>query len=146
MTDIWGAITDSVSSNQRKTLAGAEASIKGTAATQVARFEAEQIMQNAKAIEAVGIRESTENKLRGDIMISNAKARMAAGGGSTQDAGAVEMTAKMEQNRDYNAAASVYQAKTQGQAARGRAVTRWIESDILEREGKFGSYQAINSV
>lgn len=146
MGDLVSMISDSVQKNQTKSIEAGGASIRGKIGQQVARFEADQMFENAKAIEAMGIRESNDVRLRGDIMISNAKAAMAAGGGSTNDASMIEIQAGIEKNRDYNAAAKIYESKVQANATKSAAVGRWIEGDIMQREGKFASNMMFTAV
>lgn len=146
MGDLTSMISDSVQRNQTKSIDAAGASIRGKAGQQVARFEANQIFENAKAIEALGIRESNDVRLRGDIMISNAKAAMAAGGGSTKDASAIELEAGILKNRDYNAAAKVYESKVQANATKSAGIGRWIEGDIMQREGRMGANMMFTAV
>jgi hypothetical protein len=138
--DMIGSIGDSVSGNQQKTLSGATAKVRGEGAKQSANFEAKQLVNNAKAIEALGYREAQDEALRGDIMISNANAALAASGGKSTDVAGVEGKAKIGQRADYNAAGAIYQRTTDANVERAKAGARWMEGEMAEREGRIASY------
>ena len=66
----------------------------------------------AKTQLATGTRRAGEAKREGDIVASDARAAMAAGGGSTTDPGAIQNLAKIKSEADYNALTALYEGQT----------------------------------
>jgi len=86
---------------------------EGNAAEKAAKFKAKQVERNAIAKRAQGTRQTQEGIRIGEKLQSDAQALMAAGGGSTTDAGAVEQKAKLQQATDYNALTALFEAEEQ---------------------------------
>ena len=78
-------------------------------------FTARQLERNAKARFALGTRQAYEEQRQGRVIMSNARAAMAASGGSTTDAGAVNQLADIKQTSDYNAMSAIFGAKSEAQ-------------------------------
>ena len=92
-------------------LSAAGSLAEGKAADQSAKFKAKTQM-------ATGTRKAAESKRAGDIVASNARAQMAAGGGSASDAGSIETLGKIKSEAEYNALADMYEAKTDASISR----------------------------
>ena len=88
---------------------------EGNAASAAGEFSARQNLQNAKQSKAEGIRRAIETRRQGDVLKSDATAAMAAGGGVTDDVGAIKTLADIEQVMDYNAMAAIYESDLQSQ-------------------------------
>lgn len=88
---------------------------EGRAAEKSAKYK-------AKTDRARGSRLSYEAGREGEIAESNARAAMAAGGGSTTDAGATKILGDIGAQADYNALLALYEGET--------------GADIAEWEGK----------
>jgi len=76
-------------------------------------LEAEQMHRNAIATEASGTVVAGERRKEGDRMISDARAAMAAQGGSASDAGAIERAGEIGEMTDYNVLAALFESRTQ---------------------------------
>lgn len=111
----------------------------GDAAQKAAKFK-------AKTQKATGSRRAYEAGREGDIVASDARAAMAAGGGSTTDAGATKILGDIGAQADYNALSALYEGdtgadisiwegKTQKSAAKTRALTTLLS-------GGAGMYKA----
>jgi len=110
------------------TMLGVAGSIsEGEAAQKSARFK-------AKTQRAAGSHKAYEAGREGEILESNARAAMAAGGGSTTDAGATKVIGDIGAQSSYNALAalyegetgadiSLYEGETKKQASKTRALT-----------------------
>ena len=88
---------------------------KGKAAEQAGNLKAAQYAKAAKASAAVGTRKSAEIRRQGAGMQSDAAAAMAASGGVTDDAGAIQTMADIEQVTDYNALSAIFEGGTKAQ-------------------------------
>lgn len=82
---------------------------EGNAAEAAGKFSARQNERNAKNTMAEGIRAANETRRQGEQVKSDAAAAMAAGGGVTDDVGAIETLSDIEQITDYNALSAIYQ-------------------------------------
>ena len=74
--------------------------------------------RRAKASTATGQRKASEIRRKGRVLESDAKAIMAAGGGVTDDAGAVEQLADLANVTDYNQLAALYEGDTEAEGLR----------------------------
>jgi len=74
--------------------------------------------RRAKAAMATGQRKAIEERRRGKAIQSDAVAAMAAGGGVSDDAGAIETLAKIEQVTDYNALSALYEGDSEAEGLR----------------------------
>ncbi len=92
-------------------------SMAGNAAAGDAAIKAGEF--KAKTQRAAGSRKAYEAGREGDIVQSNARAAMAAGGGSTTDAGATKILGDIGAQADYNALSALYESET------GANITQW---------------------
>lgn len=74
--------------------------------------------RRAKASTATGQRKASEIRRKGRVLESDAKAIMAAGGGVTDDAGAIEQLADIANVTDYNQLAALYEGDTEAEGLR----------------------------
>ena len=77
-----------------------------------ADFQAKQLEREGNAEFAQGTREQHEQLRRGRINVSNARAAMAASGGTTTDPGAIGTLAELDADATYNGLAAMYGAKS----------------------------------
>lgn len=73
---------------------------------------------NAKNQFAQKSREAHEEKRKGDILMSNARAAMAAGGGSTMDSGNVYTLSEIGRDANYNALSALYEGEQAAEITR----------------------------
>ena len=109
---------------------------EGKAADKAAQFEAAQLEEQAKARYAQGTREAYESRRVGRIMESDARAAMAAGGGSTTDAGAIEQLGKISAESDYESLAALYEGETAAAGLKKKAWARRKEGRAARRAGR----------
>lgn len=112
---------------------------EGREAKKAADFEAGQLEEQASARLATGTRQAYETRRQGDIVSSDARAAMAAMGGTTTDAGAVEQLAALDTVTDYNVLATLYDARTESEGLRKQAEATRKSGRIKERAGKFAA-------
>ena len=97
---------------------------QGNAESKQAEYQAKQLEANAKAHQAKASRTAEEERRRGDVILSNARAAMAGNGGSTTDAGAIQTLAEIQSTTDFNSLSALYDGDTQAdsniQAAQGK--------------------------
>jgi hypothetical protein len=74
--------------------------------------------RRAKASTATSQRKASEIRRKGRVLESDAKAIMAAGGGVTDDAGAIEQLADIANVTDYNQLAALYEGDTEAEGLR----------------------------
>jgi hypothetical protein len=110
--------------------------MEGNAADKVAKFKAKQIERNATAKRAQGTRQAQELKRQGSKAQSDMQAIMAAGGGSTTDAGAIEQKAKLEQITDYNALTALFEAEEQATGMDLAAKGVRLEGKMAKKKGQ----------
>lgn len=79
---------------------------------------AAQHARAAKASSARGSRESTEVRRQGEIIKSDTVAAMVAGGGVSDDAGAIKHISDIEEAVDFNALAAIYEGETRAKEHR----------------------------
>jgi len=91
----------------------------------------------AKLSMATGSRKAVEESRRGDIVLSNARAAMAAGGSVTTDAGAIETLTRIENEAQYNSLTAMYEGKVghdvalyEGKMAKARAKSKMIQTAL----------------
>jgi hypothetical protein len=108
------------------------------------KMEAGQVRRNADEIEALGIREANEEQLRGDIMISNAKAQQAfSGGGVSGDAGFERRAADIETRADTNALGRIFERDSEAQKMRLKAKLLDKERKTTNRNRKYATYAGV---
>ena len=110
--------------------------IGGNAANKAAKFKAKQIERNAIAKRAQGTRQAQEGLRSGRKLQSDAQAQMAAGGGSTTDAGAIEQKTKLKQATDYNALTALFEAEEQAEGMSLAAKSIRAEGEMAKRKGQ----------
>jgi hypothetical protein len=108
---------------------------EGRAADAAKKFQAQQYDRLAKQSTAVGSRNAYEAARRGEEHLSNIRAAMAAGGGSTTDAGAISRLGKAAAETDYNILAALYEGDT-------RADTMALQAEANRWEGKMAKKKA----
>lgn len=97
-------------------IGGTALSVMGT--LQEGKMQAAQYARNATAAFATGTRRAGEIRRQGDVLKSDAAAAMAAGGGVTDDVGAISTFAEIEQVVDYNALSALYEGETRAEDLR----------------------------
>lgn len=87
---------------------------------------AAQHARAAKASYAEGTRKSAEIRRQGRVLKSDAAAAMAAGGGVTDDPGAIQQLSEIEQVVDYNALTALYEGSARAKELQrtGRAAAK----------------------
>ena len=116
---------------------------QGKAIKQQKDFEEAQLKQQATARYAEGTREAYEERRRADIVSSNARAAMAASGGTTTDEGASEQLAKIGAEGDYNVLASLFDAKVDAQSLQTRAAAADYEGKLARKESRFKALSTV---
>jgi hypothetical protein len=112
--DMWSLLSSSLE------LQGAKRS--STAGRNAGYFEAEQMLDNAKARLATGSREASEVRYRGRISESDAVAAMAGQGGETDPV----LLAKIREKTSYNALAALFDAEVDSNKIKDKAaLTRY---------------------
>lgn len=89
-----------------------------------AKAEAKQMRQQAKAQEAQGIAESQEIGRQTEVNLSDARAAMAAGGGTTTDSGAIQMLGKIGEVGEFNALSALFGGRSKAQNTRQAAAAK----------------------
>lgn len=117
----------------------------GEASRVSAYHDAEQMDRNAKAVIARGTRDAYEERQAGDILTSNARAQMAAGGGSASDEGAVELLADIKTKTGYNSLAALFDSESEAQGIEYGAEVRRYEGDLANQRAKQKSLTTILS-
>lgn len=113
---------------------------EGQAAEKAGKFKAKTQM-------AAGTRRAAEHKRAGDIVASDARAAMAASGGSASDAGAVETLGKIKAETDYNVLSALYEgeqaadiSRYEGKIKKKAAYTRGLSTALSGGAKAFRSY------
>lgn len=109
---------------------------EGNAADKAARFKAKQVERNAIAKRAQGTRQTQEGLRLGRKLQSDAQAIMAAGGGSTTDAAAIEQKASLQQATDYNALTALFEAGEQAEGLDLAAQGIRVEGKAAKKAGQ----------
>lgn len=102
---------------------------QGNEAKAAGDFSSRQGKRNAKASMAEGVRGAIEMRRQGARTASDASAAMAAGGGVTDDVGAIKTLADIEQVTEYNALTSIYKGEQ-------RAQTQSLQAQMDKLAGK----------
>lgn len=89
---------------------------QGEAAKDAGDMAAQQHEMNAKSSLAEGIRASHEIRRQKKVVKSDAVAAMVAGGGVSDDVGAIKTLSDIEQVYDYNSLAALFAGETQADA------------------------------
>jgi hypothetical protein len=101
---------------------------EGAAAESAAKAAARQGVKNAKASQAEGLRRAAEITRQGDVLQSDAVASMVAGGGVSDDVGAIRTLADIEQVTNYNALSALFES-------RSRASQQEYAARVMREEG-----------
>jgi len=104
---------------------------EGKAAEAAAEFK-------AKTQRAAGTRKAYEAKRSGDIVASQARAAMAAGGGSASDPGAIETLGKIKSEAEYGSLAAMYEGET------GAKISQY-EGQIAKRQARMKTLSTVLS-
>lgn len=112
--------------------------MKGFAAKDAAKYEAEMMRRRATQEYATMTQEAQRRKREGDRMISNARAVMAGSGGVTTDAGATSQLGDITSQRDFNVMAAIYEGEVARQEWQQKAENR-------EYEGRVAMTTAVSS-
>lgn len=102
---------------------------QGEQAMENAYETASELEDQGDAALAASTRKAAAKRREGDRMASNAQAAMAAGGGVTDDAGALETFADIDERSQFNSLAALFEGKTARQGKRRQA-------RITRREGR----------
>lgn len=124
------------------TLLGMGGSIaEGETADKAAKFK-------AKTQRAKGSRKAYEAGREGEILESNARAAMAAGGGSTTDAGATKILGDIGAQAEYNALSALYEGETgadisewEGKTKKKASKTRALSTLLSGGAGMYKAYK-----
>lgn len=107
------------------------------------KSEASQIRKNASETRALGQRDARDARLEGDVILSNARAAMAAGGGSTTDAGAIKTLAQIEDRVEYNALGRLFESNLEADKLLFEASQKDKERKQVSRNKKWNNYQGV---
>lgn len=118
---------------------------EGNAAEQAAKFEASQMERNATATQAEASRAAYERGREGRILESDAIAAMAAGGGTSTDAGAVEIRSKILRDADYNVLSTIYEGGRRAEGQRMQAAGRRVEGKQAKRSSRLRALSTVIS-
>ena len=110
---------------------------KGLGQANTYKFQAGQAEQAAKAAIATGSREAYDRAREGRIVESNARAAMAAGGGSSADPGMVRLLSRIGRDAQYNSLAAMFEGE---QAAYGHRT----QAAAYELAGKQAMASGVN--
>lgn len=99
--------------------------MQGVAAEKAAKFEAKQMIRNAKSLEALGQREAATERLKGEELASNTIARMAAGGMGMD----TKSLGDIRERSEYNALAALHNRYTEADIMKD-------EARLIKRQGK----------
>lgn len=116
---------------------------------------ARAVERNARSVYAADQLGAAEYTREGERVVSNARAAMAAGGGVTDDAGAIETLGKLDREATYNRLAALYDARNKydgtlaeasairAEGRNARAASKFkIGSTLLSGAGQaFASYR-----
>lgn len=115
----------------------------GIAENKQNEFQAKQMEANAKASRANASRNAEQERRRGDILLSNARAAMASNGGVTTDAGAESTLAGIEEAVDYNSLATLYEGENQAIAQETAAQGKRYAGRMARKRGYTGGLSTI---
>jgi len=116
------------------------------AAAADAMFTAEQLEINAKAVEAQGTRSAYFMRKKGETIASDARASMAAGGGSASDAGAIDRIADIDAATDYNVLATLYDSRRRSEGMKAQAGAKRREAAAARKAAKKKKRSSIGTV
>lgn len=106
---------------------------QGKAREAAAEREAQRIEENARRREEQGELEAAERRRQKRIALSDARAAQAASGGTTTSGMALTQQGKLAREYEYNALASIYDARVDAQGLRGQASGRRTEGRLARR-------------
>lgn len=115
--------------------------MEGIGQEQAAKFEAKQMLRNAKSIEALGQQEAAAERLKGEELASTVRARMAAGGGGmdTKTLGAISDRA------DYNALVALHNRYTEADIMQDEAFLLKKQGKAVMRNKRLGAFGSMLS-
>lgn len=118
---------------------------EGNAAEAAGKFSARQRERNAKSTMASAIRENIEIRRMGDQMGSDAAAAMAAGGGVTDDAGAIKTLADIQQVTDFNALSAIYTGGQKSDTQNMQAAMDRMAGEQAKQQSRFAAASTVLS-
>ena len=107
-----------------------------------ALFTAEQLEANAKAIQAQGSRAAYFRRRDADIMESDAKAAMAAGGGGVDTQGLADINTA----GDYNVVAELFDSERRASGVKKQAEAKRVEARLAEQRARRKKRSGLGSV
>lgn len=109
---------------------------KGKADRRSAYMQARQLERRGQQAAAQGSREAHEIRRQGKVLESNAKAAQAAGGGSTTDAGSLDIISDISSAVDYNALTALIEGKRRKEDDFESAKIKRIGGDAAAKAGR----------
>lgn len=109
---------------------------QGAAAEQSAEFDSQQLNRNALAAEASSQREAIEERRRGQIAESRARAVAVASGTTSTDVGVSDLISKIGAESEYNALAALYEGKQKAQSLRVGGEAAMFEGGVAKQAAK----------
>jgi hypothetical protein len=106
----------------------------GNAAAAGSKYEARQLEENARAATAMGSQEAYDEARHGRMLESDAIAAMAAGGGTSTDAGGREIIGKIGRDTSFNVLSRLFSADREATGIRNRASARRWEGQQAKRQ------------
>lgn len=106
---------------------------------------AQELEATGDAALAAGTRAAYLSKKEGDKVLSDARAQMAASGGSASDAGAIDRLSKIKSKSEYNSLAALFEGKTARKGAYRQASRLREEGRQQLRAGRLGAVSSLLS-
>lgn len=107
---------------------------QGRAQRKAGEYESAQHRQNADAAYAAGTREAHEERRKGRVAASDARAAMAGMGRTTDDPGAIHLLSRLGERTEYNALSALYEGERKQQGHQQAAHASKFESRMATRE------------
>ena len=115
----------------------------GKAGKRAKYMEAASLERRAKQEEGAGSRTAVEVRRQGEKLKSDATLAIVAGGGVSDDAGALEIQGDIAGVTNYNALMAIWEGKSLAQQSREAADIARIEGDAAESAGKAGAASSL---
>lgn len=117
-------------------MSAGSAMAQGDAAQMAANRQAQQLEEQADEEFAASTREAQARKSEAERLLSTARARAAAGSGSSGDVGMTERLAEISSQGDYNALAAMFEGKAKRRSLIDQAEVRKWEGDVAKKESR----------
>lgn len=137
-----GAAASSIMQGAGSHMQSGAALMHGIGEEKAAKFEAKQMLRNARSIEALGINEAKAERLKGEELASSARARMAAGGGGIDS----NLMADITDRADYNALVALHNRYTEADIMQDAAILRRQQGKQQQRETRLGAFGSMVSM